>query len=97
MPRKGPPSGLPEERIGGSLLGGLESQIDGHVGFSAAGVRRVRNTFAVLTLLIGVAVLAVLVFGSWDSGIGMSMALLAPVAICTVISQLVLWNAEQPR
>ena len=95
--RERKPSGLPEQRIGGSLLGGFESQIDGNVGFRPEGVRRVRNAFVVLALLIGAGVVAVLVAGNTDAAIGMSMALLAPVVIFAVISQLILWYAEQPR
>ena len=90
------PSGLPDERIGGSLLGGLESHIDGHVGFRPEGVRRVRNVFVAMALVIGALVLAVLVAGNTDGAIGMTMALLAPTAIFAVISQLILWYAEAP-
>lgn len=97
MGRERKPSGLPEERIGGSLLGGLETHIDGHVGFRPEGVRRVRNVFVATSLVIGALVLAVLVAGNTDAAIGMAMALLAPTVVFAVISQLILWYAEESR
>lgn len=79
------------------MLGGLQTHIDGPVGFRPDGVRRVRNVFVVLALAIGALVLVVLVGGNPDSAIGMAMALLAPVVIFAVISQLILWYADAPR
>ncbi len=95
-PRRNP-SGLPEERLGGSLLGGLESHFDGNVGFRPEGVRRVRNVFVALAVVIAALMLAVVVGGNTDAAIGIAMALLAPVVIFAVISQLILWYAEAPR
>ena len=97
MGRSRNPSGLPEERIGGSLLGGLETHIDSDFVFRPEGVRRVRNFFVALALGLGALVLVVLAAGNTDTAIGMTMALLAPVVIFAVISQLILWYAEAPR
>lgn len=97
MGRKRNPSGLPEERIGGSLLGGLETHVDSDFDFRPDGVRRVRNFFVALALVLGALVLAVLVAGNTDAAIGMTMALLSPVVIFAAISQLILWYAEAPR
>lgn len=97
MGRQRQPSGLPQERIGGSLLGGLETHLDGPASFRPDGVRRVRNVFVAVSLAIGVLVLVVLAAGNADAAIGMTMALLAPVVIFSLISQLILWHAEASR
>jgi hypothetical protein len=94
--KRTPPSGLPKDRLGGSLLSGLETHIDGPVGFRPEGVRRVRNVFVALALGIGALVLVVLAAGNPDSAIGMTMALLAPVTVFAVISQLILWSVDEP-
>lgn len=91
------PSGLPQERITSSPFGGLEQHfdaLDGSTGFSAVGVRRVRNTFAVLTLLAGAMVLAVLIAGNSDAAAGMAYVLFAPPAVLAAITQFVLWFVE---
>ena len=94
MGRERKPSGLPDERIGASLFRELETNIDGPVSFRPEGVRRVRNVFVALALAIGALILVVAVAGSTDAAIGMTIALLAPVAIFAVISELILWYAE---
>lgn len=91
------PSGLPQERITSSPFGGLEQHfdaLDGSTGFNAVGVRRVRNTFVVLTLLTGAMVLAVLIAGNADAAAGMAYLLFAPPAVLAAITQFVLWFVE---
>ena len=76
------------------MLGGLDTQMEGHHVVRLEGVRRVRNTFLVLALIIAALVLAVLLGGNSDAATGMAFALLAPTAVFTAISQFVLWYAE---
>ncbi len=81
----------------GSPFGGIEQQfdsLDGSTGFNPVGVRRVRNTFVVLALLAGVAVLAVLIAGNTDAATGMAYLLFLPPALFALITQFVLWFVE---
>jgi hypothetical protein len=82
------PSGLPSDHIATPNLGFSDSVFEGHSTLRPDGIRRIRNFFLVLSLVVGASLLAVLIFGNADSAGGMTIALLAPLLFFLLVSQL---------
>ena len=83
MGRGRTPSGLPDRRIGDSAL-------------RPDGVRRVRNAFVAISLALGACMAALVLAGDPDFAFGM-LTVFVPTVLFTVISQLILWYAEEHR
>ncbi len=96
MGRGRKPSGLPDGRIGDSALGGMGSYDHSPVGLRPDGVRRVRNAFAAISLALGACMAVLVLAGNPDFAFGM-LTLVVPTVLFTVISQLILWYAEEHR
>ena len=82
------PSGLPSDRIATSNLGLGDSVFEDHSTLRPDGIRRIRNFFLLLSLVVGAAVVAVLIFGNADSAGGVAIVLLAPLLFFLLVSQL---------
>ena len=97
MARDRNPSGLPSDRIKTPNLGFDDFGFEDHTTLRPDGIRRIRNFFLVVSLVVGAAVLAVLISGNADSAGGMAIALLAPLLFFLLVSQFLLAVATPER
>lgn len=88
MARDPSPSGIPDGPIFKPLYGQGELNVDGHVGSQHAGLRRVRRSFAVFSVIVAVIVAWVALAGNTDSAWGMATIMLVPLLMILVLTHL---------